>query len=69
MERWRIRLEANDVGNTIVRRWIDTKRGFLHGDKNYYSPVGFCSMEITIAIILDETDGYRMEKRQIRASE
>lgn len=61
MERWRTRLEANDVGNIIVRRWIDTKRGFLHGDN--YSPEGFCSTEITIAIILDETDGYRMEKK------
>ena len=64
MERWRTRLEVNDGGNTIVRRWIDIKRGFRQGDS--YSPVGFCSTEVPIAMLLDETDGYRIVRTDER---
>ena len=33
-------------------------KGFLQGDS--YSPVGFCLTEIPIAMMLEETDGYKM---------
>ena len=58
MGRWRTRLEVNDSGEMKVSRWIDIKKGFLQGDS--YSPVGFCLTEVPIAMLLEETDGYRM---------
>ena len=39
-------------------RWIKIRKGFLQGDS--YSPVGFCLTEVPIAMMLEETDGYKM---------
>lgn len=58
MGRWRTRLEINDNKKMRISRWIKIKKGFLQGDS--YSPVGFCLTEIPIAMLMEETDGYRM---------
>ena len=58
MGRWRTRLEINDNNKMKISRWIKIKKGFLQGDS--YSPVGFCLTEIPIAMLMEETDGYRM---------
>ena len=58
MIRWKTRLEVSDQGKKVYSRWIEIKRGFLQGDS--YSPVGFCLTEIPIAMLLEETEGYKM---------
>ena len=58
MIRWNTRLEVSDQGKKVYSRWIEIKRGFLQGD--IYSPVGFCLTEIPIAMLLEETEGYKM---------
>ena len=39
-------------------RWIQIRREFLQSDS--YSPVGFCLTEVPIAMVLDETDEYKL---------
>ena len=56
---WKTRLEVSDQGKKVVSRWIEIKREFLQGDS--YSPVGFCLTEIPIALLLEGTEGYRMD--------
>ena len=34
------------------------KKGLLQGDS--FSPVGFCLSEVPVAMLLEDTDGYRM---------
>ena len=58
MEGWKTRLEVTCKGKVKTSRWIRIRRGFLQGDS--YSPVGFCLTEVPIALMLDETDGYKM---------
>ena len=58
MIRWKTRLEVSDQCKKVYSRWIEIKRGFLQGDS--YSPVGFCLTEIPIAMLLEETEGYKM---------
>ena len=55
MEGW---LEVTDKGKVKTSRWIKIRKGFLQGDS--YSPVGFCLTEVPIAMMLEETDGYKM---------
>lgn len=38
--------------------WIKIKRGFLQG--NSFSPVGICLSEVPVAMLLDDTEGYKM---------
>ena len=36
-------------------------KGFLQGDS--YSPVGFCPTEVPVAMLIEESDGYRMGQK------
>ena len=58
MEGWKTRLEVTDKGKVKTSRWIKIRKGFLQGDS--YSPVGFCLTEVPIAMMLEETDEYKM---------
>ena len=58
MEGWKTRLEVTDKGKVKTSRWIKIRKGFLQGDS--YSPVGFCLTEVPIAMMLEETDRYKM---------
>ena len=58
MEGWKTRLEVTDKGKVKTSRWIKIRKGFLQGDS--YSPLGFCLTEVPIAMMLEETDGYKM---------
>ncbi|CAB4015299.1 Hypothetical predicted protein [Paramuricea clavata] len=58
MEGRKTRLEVTDKGEVRISRWINIRKGFLQGDS--YSPVGFCLTEVPIAMMLEETDGYKM---------
>ena len=58
MDGWKTKLEVNDGGKIKTRRWIRILKGFLQSDS--YSPVGFCLTELPIAVLLDETEGYKL---------
>ena len=60
MERWKTRLEVTDKRKVKTSRWIKIRKGFLQG--NSYSPVCFCLTEVPIAMMLEETDGYKIGK-------
>ena len=55
---WKTRLEVTGKGKVKTSRWIKIRKGFLQG--NSYSPVGFCLTEVPIAMMLEETDVYKM---------
>ena len=58
MDGWKKKLEINDGGEIKTSRWIRILKGFLQGDS--HSPVGFCLTEVSIAMLLDETEGYKL---------
>ena len=58
MDGWKIKLEVNEGGETKTSRWIRILKGFLQGDS--YSPVGFCLTDVPIAMLLDDTEGYKL---------
>ena len=58
MTRWNTKLEVSDQGKKVFSRWIEFRRRFLQEDS--YSPVGFCLTEIPIAMLLEETEGYKL---------
>ena len=58
MEGWKTRLEINQDGKVTTSRVINIVKGFLQG--NSYSPVGFCLTEVPVAMLIDESDGYKM---------
>ena len=58
MDGWKTKLEVNDGGEIKTSRWIRILKGFSQGDS--YSPVGFCLTEVPIAMLLDETEGYKL---------
>ena len=58
MDGWKTKLEVNDGGEIKTSRWIKILKGFLQGDS--YSPVEFCLTEMPIAMLLDETEGYKL---------
>ena len=49
---------VNDGSEIKTSRWIRTLKDFLQGDS--YLPVGFCLTEVPIAMLLDETEGYKL---------
>ena len=61
MEGWKTRLEVNENGKVSTIRMINIVKGFLQGD--CYSPVGFCLIEVLVAMLIEETDGYTMGKK------
>ena len=58
MEGWKTRLEVNENGKVSTSRKINIVKGFPQGDS--YSPVGFCLIEVPVAMLIEETDGYTM---------
>ena len=58
MEGWKTKLEVTENGKTVTSRMINFKKAFLQGDS--YLPVGFCLPEVPVAILSEETDGYKM---------
>ena len=58
MDRWKTKLEVNDGREIKTSRWIRILKSFLKGDS--YLPVGFCLTAIPIAVLLDETEGYKL---------
>ena len=61
MDGWKTRLEVTENGKTSTSRIIHMKKGFLQGDS--YSPVGFCLTEVPVAMLIEDTDGYMMGKK------
>ena len=58
MRGWKTRLEVTTGDEVKINRWINILKGFLQDDS--YSPVGFCLTDVPIAVMLEETDRYRM---------
>ena len=61
MEGWKTRLEVIEDGKGLTNRKINIRKGFLQRDS--YSPVGACLMEVPISMLIDETDWYTMRRR------
>ena len=61
MERWKTRLEINQDGKVATSRVINIVKGFLQGDS--YSSVGFCLTEVPVAMLIEESDGYKMGQK------
>ena len=61
MEGWQTRLEVIEDGKVLTSRKVNIKKRFLQEDS--YSPVGFCLMAVPILMLIDETDGYTVRKR------
>ena len=61
MEGWKTRLEVTEDGKVVTSRKINIRKGFLQGDN--YSLVGFCLTEVPISMLIEETDGYTMGRR------
>ena len=61
MEGRKTRLEITDDEKVLANRKINIKKGFLQRDS--YFLVGFCLTEITISMLIEETDGYTMGRR------
>ena len=40
---------------------INIVKGFLHGDS--YSSAGFCLTEVPVAMLIEESDGYKMGQK------
>ena len=60
MDGWKTKLQVSDGGEIKTSRWIRILKGFLQGDS--YSSVGFCLTEMPIAMLLDETAGYKLDQ-------
>ena len=58
MDGWKTKLEVNDGGEIKTSRWIRILKGFLQDDS--YLPAGFCLTEVPIAMLLDETEEYKL---------
>ena len=63
MEGWKTRLEVSEDGKVSTSRKTNIRKGFLQGDS--YSPVGFSLMEVPISMLIEDTDGYTMGRRDI----
>ena len=61
MEGWKSKLEVSEDGKVLTSRKINIRNGFLQGDN--YSPVGFCLTEVPISMLIEETDGCKMGRR------
>ena len=61
MEGWKTRLEIHQDGKVTTSRVINIVKGFLQGDS--YSPVGFCLTEVPVAMLIEESDGYKMGQK------
>ena len=61
MEGWKTRLEINQDGKVTTSRVINIVKGFLQSDS--YSPVGFCLTEVPVAMLIEESDGYKMGQK------
>ena len=65
-EEWKTRLEVSEDGNVLTSRKINVRKRLMKGDS--YSSVGFCLTEVPILLLIEETDGYTMERRVGRKS-
>ena len=68
MEKWRTRLEVCRDKKTEISIWITTKYGFLQ-KKQFFFLVRYCLTEVPVAMLLTDSEGYRMGppgKRNIR---
>ena len=61
MEGWNTRMEVTEDGKVLTSRKINIRKGFLQGDS--CSPVGFCLTEVPISMLIKETDGYTVGRR------
>ena len=61
MERWKTGSEINQDGKVTTSRVINIVKGFLQGDS--YSPVGFCPTEVSVAMLIEESDSYKMGQK------
>ena len=61
VEGWKTRLEVTEVGKVLTSRKINMRKSFLQGDS--FSLVGFCVKEVPILMLIEETDGYKIEQR------
>ena len=67
MKKWKTRLEVRNGNKLLNRRWIDIKKEFLQSDTYY--PVGFCCTETPVMMLLEKSDGYKIDppdKREIK---
>ena len=61
MKGWKTRLEVTQNGKVKTSRLLNILKGFLQGDS--YAPVRFCLTEVTVSMLLEETDGYKMGQK------
>ena len=61
IERWITRMEVTEDGKVLTSRKMNIRKGFLQGDS--YSLVGFCLTEVPISMLIEETEGYTMGRR------
>ena len=61
MKGWKTRLEVTQNGKVKTSRLLNILKGFLQGDS--YAPVGFCLTEVSVSMLLEETDGYKMGQK------
>ena len=61
MEGWKTRLGINQDGKVTTSRVKNIVKGFLQGDS--YSSVGFCLTEVPVAVLIEESDGYKMGRK------
>ena len=58
IKKWKTLLEVRNGSKLLWTRWVNIKKEFLQEDT--YTPVGFCCLEITVMMLLKESDGYKM---------
>ena len=61
MEGWKTRLEVTEDGKVLTSRKINMRKLFLQGDG--FSLVRFCLTEVLISMLIEETDGDKIEQR------
>ena len=64
MKRWKTQLEVGTTREKVKSSWINIQKGFLQGDS--FSPVGFCLAEVPVAMLIRETEGYKMGRPGMR---
>ena len=61
MDGWKTKLEVTENGQISTSRIMRMKKEYLQGDS--YSPLGFCFTEVPVAMLIEDTEGYIMGKK------
>ena len=61
MDGWKTKLEVTETRQTSTSRIIHITKVILQEDS--CSPVGFCVTEVPVSMLMEDTDGYMMGKK------